>query len=264
MNVFTGFGSWINQNMQQPLKAEAKRSSENGKERDIDEKKREGQLWRDAEKIHPWYDAPPKVKVKTEKGVCIMNIEMTLGLPPSATYEIFTNPNNLPLFSDKSWREILKNKSRKVIKEDGPRKISKLEKSLAWKFLWWSGSLPITLTVDENRQDFTAKYKKEKFMFMKVFQGSYKVEPLYIDSKRLCKNNVEPIKSKEEYKKCSNGQGKIASKVTMEQNFQPCPLLNLLPPVSWYIQGVTIDTTKTLLKMLQEMGAKMRETPPTQ
>ena len=52
---------------------------------------------------------------------------------------------------------------------------------------------------------------------MKVFEGSYKVEPIYVDFERLC-NQKEP-KSPEEYKKCSGGQGKIASKVTMDQIF---------------------------------------------
>ncbi|KAG7647361.1 hypothetical protein ISN45_At01g024030 [Arabidopsis thaliana x Arabidopsis arenosa] len=42
-----------------------------------------------------------------------------------------------------------------------------------------------------------AKYKKEKMMFMKLLEGCYKVERLYIDSKRLCKQ-MEP-KSQEEY-----------------------------------------------------------------
>jgi len=58
-------------------------------------------------------------------------------------------------------------------------------------------------------------------MFMKVFEGNYKVEPLYVDSVRLC-NNKEP-KSFQEYKTCSGGQGRIASKVTMDQYFQPYP-----------------------------------------
>jgi len=30
---------------------------------DEDERKKQDQLWIDAEKMHPWNDAPPKVKV---------------------------------------------------------------------------------------------------------------------------------------------------------------------------------------------------------
>ena len=97
-------------------------------------------------------------------------------------------------------------------------------------------------------------------MFMKVFEGSWKIEPLYVDADRLCKN-MKP-KSREEYKKCSGGQGKIAPKVTMDQYFQPYPLLNL-PPFSWYIRNITIKTTKTLLKMLQDRATILREIPYT-
>ncbi|CAH2033733.1 unnamed protein product [Thlaspi arvense] len=184
MNVFPGFGSWINQNMEQPLKAESKKS-ENVKPKDREEMDKQGKLWRDAEKTHPWYDAPTKVKVTTKKGLCHMNIELTLGLPPKATYELFTNPNNLPLFSDKSWRQLLKNKSRKVLTEDGPRQIIKSEKAVAWNFLGFSRALPISLIADENKKDLTAKYKKEKMMYMKVFEGNWKVEPIYVDQERL-------------------------------------------------------------------------------
>lgn len=81
---------------------------------------------------------------------------------------------------------------------------------------------------------------------MKVFEGRWKVEPLFIDSERLCKQ-IKP-KSREEYRKCSGGRGRIASKVTMEQIFQPSFPLNL-PPFSWIIRGITIKTTKNLLNV---------------
>jgi len=90
---------------------------------------------------------------------------------------------------------------------------------------------------------------------MKVFEGSYRVEPLYVDSERLC-NNMEP-KSPAEYKRCSGGQGRIASKVTMNQYFKPYPPFNL-PPLSWYIRKVTIKNTKTALKTLQTWGITLR------
>ncbi|EOA38873.1 hypothetical protein CARUB_v10011238mg [Capsella rubella] len=92
-------------------------------------------------------------------------------------------------------------------------------------------------------------------MLMKVFKGSYKVEPLYVDSERLCKR-MEP-ESAEEYQKCSRGQGKIASKVIMDQYFQPYPPLNL-PPCSWFIRGITIKTTKNVLNKLQRWGFSIR------
>ncbi|OAP19619.1 hypothetical protein AXX17_AT1G24790 [Arabidopsis thaliana] len=146
-------------------------------------------------------------------------------------------------------------KSRKVLMEDGPRQIAKVKKTVDWKFLGSSFAVPISLIVDENRKDLTAKYKKKKMILMKVFEGSYRVEPLYVDSERLC-NNMEP-KSPAEYKRCSGGQGRIASKVTMNQYFKPYPPFNL-PPLSWYIRKVTIKNTKTALKTLQTWGITLR------
>jgi len=92
-------------------------------------------------------------------------------------------------------------------------------------------------------------------MFMKVFEGSYKVEPVYVDSVRLCKNKKP--KSVDEYKKCSGGQGKIASKVTMDQYFQPYPPFNL-PPFSWFIRDITIKNTKSVLERLQSWSFSIR------
>ncbi|CAA7036046.1 unnamed protein product [Microthlaspi erraticum] len=93
-------------------------------------------------------------------------------------------------------------------------------------------------------------------MFMKVFEGSWKIEPLYVDHGRLCKSR-EP-KSREEYKTCSGGQGKIGTKVTMEQRFQFSPPFNL-PPLSWYIQRIIIKTTKNLLEDFQSNAKSLRE-----
>lgn len=49
------------------------------------------------------------------------------------------------------------NKSRKVLKKDGPREIAETEKAVALDFLWWSGSIPLTLIVDENQKDLTVR-----------------------------------------------------------------------------------------------------------
>nr|AAZ52692.1 expressed protein [Arabidopsis thaliana] len=117
MNVFPGFGGWINQNNQQPPKGESKRSenvkSNSNTDMDTnntedDEEIKQLNLWSDAEKKHPWYDPPPKVKVTMKKGLCHMNIELTLGVPPDGAYELFINPTNIPFFViDKSGRQLL-------------------------------------------------------------------------------------------------------------------------------------------------------------
>ncbi|XP_010477654.1 PREDICTED: uncharacterized protein LOC104756725 [Camelina sativa] len=265
MSIYPRFGGLINQNIEQPPKGESERSEnvESNSESEMDTNSTEDEeikqlnLWSNAEKKHPWYDPPPKVKVTMKRGICHMNIELTLGVPPDGAYELFINPTNIPFFViDKFRRQLLENKSRKVLKKDG--QIVKVEKAVAWDFFWWSGALPISLIVDENKKDRKAKYKKQKMMFMKVFEGSWKIEPLYVDAARLCKQ-MKP-KNQEEYKKCSGGQGKIASKVTMDQYFQPYFPFNI-PPLSSYIREITIKTTKTLLKMLQERATILREMP---
>lgn len=224
--------------------------------------------------------------METEDGLCHMNMEFTLGLPPQAAYDVLTNPDN------QSFARIIKgrhellvlfflimhcviqmsiitifecvcfffftkgNVSRKVLTDNGTRQMVEADKTLAWSFLSWSGTIPISLIFVENHKNLSVRIKLlfishenqsfcsvlEKFMSRLLsagsiymnFEGSWKVEPIYVDSERLCKH-MKP-KSREEYQKCSCGQGKIASKVTINQNFQPSSLLNL-PPLSWSIRN---------------------------
>ncbi|KAF2534602.1 hypothetical protein F2Q70_00030889 [Brassica cretica] len=236
--VFPGFGGWINQNIQQPLKTSNR--SKNGKSRSVSEEEDDRYLQ------GPWYwvpDLSPKEKVKTKKGICHLNINFTLGWPPQAVYEMFTDPRNMGFFHSMGkyknhFRTRLDTIATKVIKKDGPRQITEVEKVLRWKILGYNGTIPIH-----------AKYKKVKVKHMKVFEGSWKMEPLYVDQERLCKSRSRI--SEEEYKKCSSGKGRIGSKVTMEHIFQPSSLLNI-PPVSWFIRGVAIKFTKALLQDLRE------------
>lgn len=98
-------------------------------------------------------------------------------------------------------------------------------------------------------------YDKKKIMFMKMFEGHWKVEPVYVDSERLCMN-MKP-RTREEYREWSGGQGKIASKVTVGGVFQPSSIFNL-PPVSWFIRGITVKTTKALLQDFLNLAAAIR------
>jgi len=50
-----------------------------------------------------------------------------------------------------------KSKSRKVLKDDGPRQIAKVKKAVAWNFSGRSIAIPISLIVDENRRDLTVR-----------------------------------------------------------------------------------------------------------
>ncbi|KFK40097.1 hypothetical protein AALP_AA3G330000 [Arabis alpina] len=264
MGVFPGFGAWNNQNGESNRSENVESKSESDKDTNAkaerDEELKQSKLWYDAEMKHPWYDAPPQVKVTTKNGLCHMHIEFTVGMTPGAVFFQLTQRNTSPFFDFDKWRHLLEIKSTKVLKDDGPRQIVKYKKLLTCDFLWWSGTLPIYLIVYENRKDLTAKYKKEKMIFMKVFEGSFKVEPIYVDQERLCKH-MRP-KTRKEYKKCSGGQGKVASKVVMDQYFQPYTLLNL-PPISWYIREKTIKTTKTLIETLQKMCSELRSSDPT-
>ncbi|CAF2110079.1 unnamed protein product [Brassica napus] len=270
MGVFPGFGSWISKNSQQPLKAEAK-GSENVESKSVSEKDtknnapakkkkkkeyydekekiRQEKLWHEEEEKHPWQNPPPKVKVTTKKGVYHMNLEITLGAPPELIYLWLIHPHGSSFLDEKKWRDLMITKSKKVLMEDGPREVFKVERSVVYDFFsLTSVRIPLHLIVEENRKDLTGKYKKEKVMLMKVFEGNYKVEPVYVDQERLCKKRLP--KSPEEYRKCSGGQGKIGSKLTINQYFEPYPPFNL-PPFSWYIRGNTVKTSKNLLYALQ-------------
>ncbi|CAN6896621.1 unnamed protein product [Brassica oleracea] len=281
MGVFPGFGAWINQNNQEPPNAGFKRSenveSKSASEKDTNndhakkkkkdvvyydykELMRQRGLWYEAEKKHPWYDPPPKIRVTNKKGLYHMNIELTVGTAPDTVYDLMINPKGGPFFNREKWRDLMKNTSRKVLKENGPKRVIMVEKAVAYNVLSLTTiSIPLHLTMEENRKDLTTKYKKGKVMLMKEFHGDYKVEPIYVDQKRLCKKRLP--KSPEEYKKCSGGQGRIGSKLTINHYFQPYPPFNI-PPLSWFIHGITIKTSKNLLNALQEMALIVREAGP--
>lgn len=91
-------------------------------------------------------------------------------------------------------------------------------------------------------------------MFMKVFEGCWKVEPLFIDE-HLCETSKP--KTREDYDRCSNGRGRIGSKVTMDQMFQPSAILTP-PPLSWYIRGITVKTTESMIEDLLAEAARLR------
>nr|VDD36997.1 unnamed protein product [Brassica oleracea] len=173
---------------------------------------------------------------------------------------MFTNPRNLNFFhsmaSTYCWGKLLEIIESGLLKKDGPRQITEAEKVLRWKILGYNGAIPIHVIIDENHQQVTATYKKVKVKYMKVFEGSWKMEPLYVDQERLCKSRSRI--SEEEYKKCSGSKGRIGSKVTMEHIFQPSSLLNV-PPVSWFIRGISVKVTKALLQDLREYVIRMNK-----
>ncbi|KAL0725138.1 hypothetical protein Bca4012_039737 [Brassica carinata] len=269
MGVLPGSGSWINQNSQQLLEAESK-SSENVDSEDdfkfpakiyydLNETRKQQHLWREAEKKHPWHNASPKIKVTQKNGFYHMNIELTVGLPPDFFYDLLINPEGGPFLDLHKGRRLVENESRNVLFENGPRQTTRVEKSVVCNLFGLSIPIRLNLIVDDNRKDLMTQYKKEKVIFMKAFEGDYKVEPVFVDKERFCKKRI-PM-TRQEYKKCSGGQGKIASKLTIDHYFQPYPPFNL-PPLSWFIRGITIKTSKTLLAVVQDTSIAMRTAMP--
>ena len=58
----------------------------------------------------------------------------------------------------------------KVIKKDGPRQITEVEKVLRWKILGYNGTIPIHVIIDENHQKVTVRKllyisHKNQFLF---------------------------------------------------------------------------------------------------
>ncbi|EOA36668.1 hypothetical protein CARUB_v10011997mg [Capsella rubella] len=270
MGIFPEFGGWIDQNTQQePLKADSKRSenvkSESGSSdintcEERDEMKEQLTLWRESEKKKQWYDPPPKVKVERRndlvKGMTTIDMEFTLGLPPQAAYDVLTNPDNQQYSRIIKGHYLLENISRKVVSPDtGKGKMVQTKKAIGWNFLYWSGAIPITASFLEQRKLLTVDYSIENEMFINMLEGQYKLEPLFVDSERFCKH-MKP-KCREEYEKCSCGQGRIATKVKVEQVFKPTFLFNL-PPLSWLVRRITIKVMKTIIQDLQINGAVIR------
>ncbi|KAG2265436.1 hypothetical protein Bca52824_072515 [Brassica carinata] len=255
---------WISKKIQEPLKAEFKKlrsvkeqqsmikpvleiETTHDEEREEEKLEKQLQAWRDNPS---WIDQPPNVQVKSQNGLfCHLNAEFNVGLPPKSVYKIFTHPDNKRYF--KNIKECI---SRKVLMEDGPMQTVEVKQAAAWKFLWWAGTFPIHLIVQENRKHLMSNYKQEKTMFMKVFEGCWRVEPLFIDE-HLCER-LKP-KTQEDYDRCTNGRGRIGSKVKMDQMFQPSAILTP-PPLSWYIRGITTKTTESMIEDLLAEAARIR------
>ncbi|KAJ7953610.1 protein of unknown function (DUF220) [Quillaja saponaria] len=212
-----------------------------------DDLDRQLQAWRENPS---WDDQPPQVKVSVPKGsLCNLNVKVNVGLPPDAIYNIVTDPDNRRVF--KNIKEVL---SRKVLLDEGQRQVVEVEQAAIWRFLWWSGTISVHVLVDQNREDYSMKFKQVKTGFMKKFEGRWSVEPLFIDEKSCL-----PFKPKtwEDYWACTGGKGRIASQLSLEQIIQPAIVPP--PPISWYLRGITSRTTEMLIQDLLAEAARIRE-----
>ncbi|KAL4586933.1 hypothetical protein LXL04_011581 [Taraxacum kok-saghyz] len=197
-----------------------------------------------------WNDnQPPTIEVSVPKGsFCQLKVDVNVGLPPDAIYNIVTDPDNKKVF--KNIQEVL---SRKVLLDEGSRQVVELEQAALWRFLFWSGTISVHVMVDQNRDDYSMKFKQAKPGFMKRFEGSWKVEPILLDEK-LC----HPFKPKtlSEYMSCTQGNGRIASKVTLKQLIEPAIVPP--PPISWYLRGITTRTTEMLINDLIDEASRIK------
>ncbi|KAK3017098.1 hypothetical protein RJ639_006948 [Escallonia herrerae] len=186
------------------------------------------QAWKD----NPiWADKLPDIKVSVPKGsFCHLKVKVDVGLPPDA--------------------EVV---SRKVLVDEGSRQVVEVEQAAMWRFLWWSGTIAVHVLVDQNRDDYSMKFKQVRPGFMKRFEGCWRVEPMLLDEK-LC----HPFKPKTlmEYTSCTKGKGRIGSKVSLEQLIEPAIVPP--PPISWYLRGITTRTTEMLITDLLAEAARIR------
>ncbi|KAI3720317.1 hypothetical protein L6452_21233 [Arctium lappa] len=250
-----GFLSQFPGKLQKHLKSRFKRPTEKvGANREMFKLKdskfnleKQLQAWR---KNPVWDDnQPPGIEVIVPKGsFCQLNVKVNVGLPPDAIYNIVTDPNNKRVF--KNIQEVL---SRKVLLDEGERQVVELEQAAIWRFLFWSGTIAVHVMVDQNREDYSMKFKQVKAGFMKRFEGSWRVEPILLDEK-LC----HPFKPKtlSEYMSYTQGKGRIASKVTLQQLIEPAIVPP--PPISWYLRGITTRTTEMLINDLLDEAARIK------
>ncbi|KAH1198183.1 hypothetical protein AAZX31_18G128500 [Glycine max] len=217
------------------------------------------QAWRENPS---WVDKPPLIKVTVPKGsLCNLDVEVDVGLPPDAVYNIVIDPDNRRVFKNIKFsatqlgdvflcKEVV---SRKVLVDQGHRQVVDLDQAAIWKFLWWSGTISINVLVDQNRKDHSMKFKQTKAGFMKKFEGCWRVEPLFVDE-AMC-HPFKPV-TKEDYNACTRGKGRIGSKVSLEQILQPSIVPP--PPLSWYLRGITARTTEMLINDMLAETARIR------
>nr|KJB61050.1 hypothetical protein B456_009G337600 [Gossypium raimondii] len=135
--------------------------------------------------------------------------------------------------------------SRKVLIDEGQRQVVEVEQAAWWRFLWWSGTISVHVLVDQNREDYSMRFKQMSTGFMKKFEGYWRVEPFFVDEKTCF-----PFKPKTwaEYCSCTGGKGRIGSKVSLDQLIQPA--IAPPPPISWYLSGIPAKTTEMLINDL--------------
>lgn len=210
------------------------------------ELERQLQAWRENSF---WVDQSPEIEVSVPKGsLCNLNAKLKIGLPPDAIFNIITDPDNKRVF--KNIKDVI---SRRVVVDDGIRQVVEVEQAAIWKFLWWSGTISVHVVVNQCRRDLEVKFKQGKSGFMERFEGSWKIEPLFVDE-QLC--SPHQPKSWAEYESCSGGKGRLGSIVSLQQLVQPAIVPP--PPISWYLRGIAARTTEMLMRDLLDEARRLR------
>ncbi|KAH7276813.1 hypothetical protein KP509_39G023000 [Ceratopteris richardii] len=177
-----------------------------------------------------WTDSSPPLKI---------------GVPPDAVYNIITDPENKRVF--KNIKEVT---YRNILEDDGHRQLVEIEQSAIWRFLCFSGTLSVHLYVDQDRQSHTLKYHLAKEGFMKKFEGTWEVKPVYVDAP-----HCGLLQNPESEQLCT--RSRVASEIHFQQVVQP--IVVPPPPISWYVRGITKKQTESLLEDLQAEAKRLRE-----
>eukprot|EP00246_Nothoceros_aenigmaticus_P004235 TRINITY_DN15687_c0_g1_i1.p1 TRINITY_DN15687_c0_g1~~TRINITY_DN15687_c0_g1_i1.p1 ORF type:complete len:323 (+),score=53.47 TRINITY_DN15687_c0_g1_i1:226-1194(+) len=225
-------GQWQSASVLKAANSEEKSAAATAKSRD-----QELSPWR---MNSSWKEETPNLEVTVPKGsLCELRSEFIVGIPPNALFDILIDPENKRVFKDiqaLNFREVL---------EDGEdRQLVEMEQVAIWRFLWMSGTLNVRLLVDQDRRSHTVKYRLSQEGFMKKFEGSWKIEPVFVD---LDDTSVSSAST----------PGRVASLVKLHQDLQPA--LVPPPPISWYVRGITAKATERLLLDLQVEAKRLRE-----
>lgn len=205
------------------------------------------QAWREN---NQWVEPAPKIEVTVPKGsLCHLDATAEVGLPPDAVFDIVIDPDNKNVF--KNIKEV---RYRKILEDEGHRQLVEVEQAAIWRFLWWSGTISVRVFVEQDRHNHTVKFRLAKEGFMKKFEGSWKLEPLFVDQEACVISKPTTL---EEYESCSDGKGRVASLIKLQQLVQPA--LVPPPPISWYVRGITARTTEMMVEDLQAEVKRIRE-----
>ncbi|KAJ7570126.1 hypothetical protein O6H91_01G107400 [Diphasiastrum complanatum] len=191
-----------------------------------------------------WVDEPPSIQITVPKGsLCKLDCTFKIGIPPDAVFNIITDPDNKRVF-----KNIERLTYHRVLRDEGNRQLVEVEQEAIWKFLWLTGTFTVHVLVDQDRNTHTMKFELAKEGFMKRFEGSWNLEPLFVDLTNHSSNSSLVLGAQ---------SGRVASVVKLQQIVQPS--LIPPPPLSWYIRAITARTIELMIQDLQAEGKSIRE-----